>query len=369
MNDFTGIRNDRGTIAEKTPLPFILLMLPLLKLYQWLLEWRNWMWDRGLFTPRRLSGKVISIGNLTVGGTGKTPLTLYIATFLHHQGFRVAVLSRGYKREKKRALAVVSDGEKMLSSLRYAGDEPYLIARNLPTVPVVVHSDRYRAGQWAEEKLGAEMHLLDDGFQHRRLWRDVDLLLLDGNESLPEFHLFPRGRLREPFKGIRRADIIVITQSAPGHSPSLMLEAVKRYNPTAPLFHIHRLLKGLFWVKEDREVKEIPFRTKRVVSLCAIAQPLYFEQDLRRLQLEIVHSFRFRDHHWYNQKEVNAVISTARKLEAEAVVSTEKDSLRLSRLELGDLPFLYLKIGVKISEEKQFQQTLMRKLRLNVEGE
>lgn len=356
-------------MAEKTPSPFILLMLPLIKLYQWIVEWRNWMWDRGLFTPRRLSGKVISIGNLTVGGTGKTPLTLYIARFLHQQGFRVAVLSRGYKRERKRDLTVVSDGEKILSSPRYAGDEPHLIARSLPAVAVVVHSDRYQAGQWAEERLGAEMHLLDDGYQHRRLWRDVDLLLLDGNESQPELHLFPRGRLREPLKGITRADIIVITHAVPGHSPSPVLEAIKRYNPTAPLFYSQRRLEGLFWVKGDRDVKEPLFRTGKVVSLCAIAQPRYFEEDLRQLQLEIVHYFRFRDHHWYNQKEVNAVISTARQLEAEAVVTTEKDALRLSHLELSDLPFLYLKIGVKIREEKEFQQALMSKLRLNPEGE
>ncbi|TKJ33593.1 tetraacyldisaccharide 4'-kinase [bacterium (candidate division B38) B3_B38] len=369
MNDIGSIREDRGTITGKTSSPLILLMLPLIKLYQWFLEWRNWMWDRGLFTLRRLSGKVISIGNLTVGGTGKTPLTLYVARFLHQKGFRVAVLSRGYKREKKRALAVVSDGEKILSSPRYAGDEPYLIARNLPAVAVVVHPDRYRAGQWAEEKLGAEMYLLDDGFQHRRLWRDVDILLLDGNEIQPELHLFPRGRLREPLKGIRRADIIVITQSAPGQSHSPVLEAIKRYNPTAPLFYSQRLLKGLFWVKGDRKVREPPFRTRRVVSLCAIAQPLYFEEDLRQLQLEIVRSFRFRDHHWYNQKEVNAVVSTARQLNTEAVVTTEKDALRLSQLKLGDLPFLYLKIDIEIREQEEFQQTLMSKLRLNPEGE
>ena len=369
MNNATSIRKEREATADKTPSPFILLMFPVIKLYQWLLGWRNWMWDRGLFTPRRLSGKVISIGNLTVGGTGKTPLTLYIARFLHQQGFRVAVLSRGYKRERKQDLTVVSDGEKILSLPRYAGDEPYLIARNLAEVAVVVHSDRYRAGQWAETKLGAEMHLLDDGFQHRRLWRDVDLLLLDGNESQPELHLFPRGRLREPLKGIKRADIIVITQSAPGGSPSLMLEAIKRYNPTAPLFYSHRRLEGLFWVRGDREVKEPLFRTGRMVSLCAIAQPLYFEEDLLQLQLEVVQCFRFRDHHWYNQKEVNAVIATARQLEAEAVVTTEKDALRLSHLELGDLPFLYLKIGVEVREEEEFQQTLMSKLRLNPEGE
>ena len=369
MKNITSIRKEKGATADKTPSPFILLMLPLIKLYQWLLEWRNWMWNRGLFTPRRLSGKVISIGNLTVGGTGKTPLTLYIARFLHQQGFRVAVLSRGYKRERKRDLTVVSDGEKILSSPQYAGDEPYLIARNLPAVAVVVHSDRYRAGQWAEERLMTEMHLLDDGFQHRRLWRDVDLLLLDGNESQPELYLFPRGRLREPLKGIKRADIIVITQYAPGGSPSLMLEAVKRYNPTAPLFYSQRRLEGLFWVKGDREVKETPLRSGKVVSLCAIAQPLYFEEDLRQLQLEVVYHFRFRDHHWYNQKEVNAVISTARRLKGEAVVTTEKDALRLSHLELGNLPFLYLKIGVEVREEEEFQQTLMSKLRLNPEGE
>jgi len=117
-------------------------------------------------------------------------------------------------------------------------------------------------------------------------------------------------------------------------------------------------------VKGDQEVKETPFRTRRVVSLCAIAQPLYFEEDLRRLQLEIVRSLKFRDHHWYKQKEVDAVVSTAHQLGAEAVVTTEKDALRLGHLKLDDLPFLYLKIGVTIREEEKFQQTLMRKLRL-----
>jgi len=361
MRDITSIEADRRVIARGIP---FLLMFPLLKLYQWLLGWRNWMWDRELFTPRRLSGKVISIGNLTVGGTGKTPFTLYVARFLHQKDFRVAVLSRGYKRKKRRALTVVSDGEKIFSPPRYGGDEPYLIARSLAGVAVVVHPNRYRAGRWAEESFGAEVHLLDDGFQHRRLWRDVDILLLDGNESQQELHLFPRGRLREPLKGMKRADIIVITNSILGQRPSPVLEALKEQNPTAPLFHSQRLLRGLFWVKGDREVKETPFRTRRIVSFCAIAQPLYFEEDLRRLQLEIVRSLRFRDHHWYKQREVDAVVSTARQLGAEAVVTTEKDALRLGHLELGDLPFLYLKIGAKIREEEKFQQTLMRKLQL-----
>ena len=365
MRSIRSIKEERGADTRKTLSRFILLLLPLLKLYQWLLEWRNWMWDQGLFATRRLSGKVISIGNLTVGGTGKTPLTLYVAKFLHQKGFRVAVLSRGYQRKKRRVLTVVSNGEKILSSPRYAGDEPYLIARSLPGVAVAVHPDRYQVGRWAEERLGAEVHLLDDGFQHRRLWRDVNILLLDGNESQQELHLFPRGRLREPLKGIRRADIIVITQSTPEQSSLPVMEAVKEHKSTSPLFYSQRLLRGLFWVKGDREVKEIPFASRRVVSLSGISQPHYFEEDLRRLQLEIIRSFRFRDHHWYKQRELDAVVSTARELGAEAVVTTEKDALRLSHLELGDLPFLYLKIGAKIREEEEFQQTLMKKLRLN----
>jgi len=358
------MEKQKGTATRERSSPLVFLMFPLLKVYQWLLELRNWMWDRRIFSARRLAGKVISVGNLTVGGTGKTTFTLYLASFLRQKGFRVAVLSRGYKREKRRALAIVSDGEKILSPPKYGGDEPHLIAKSLPGVAVVVHRDRYQAGRWAEQKLGTEIHLLDDGFQHRRLWRDVDILLVDGNESQQGLRLYPRGRLREPLEGIKRADIVVVTQSTPEQSPPYVLEAIKEHNPTAPIFYSQRLLKGLFWVKGDQEVRESPFLTKRVVSLCAIAQPRYFENDLQRLQLEIVRSFRFKDHHWYKQGEVDAVVATAHQLGAEAVVTTEKDALRLSRLEFGHLPFLYLKIGVKIREE-EFQQTLMSKLRLN----
>ena len=215
------------------------------KLYELAVRARIVAYERGLLKTYRLSAPVISVGNLTVGGTGKTPCVAFIARTLRDAGHRVAILSRGYKRETRGRVEVSTEKE-ILCSPRESGDEPYLLAQSCPGVRVVVDEDRYAAGQWLEGQSPISVFLLDDAFQHLRLARDLNLLLVDASEALAAAKMVPFGRLREPLAGLRRADAVIFTRSDHPFDRVSLVETVENYaRPNTPVFFAHHEMTGL----------------------------------------------------------------------------------------------------------------------------
>ncbi len=260
---------------------------------------RNALYDRGIVPTRRLEGPVVSVGNLSVGGTGKTPFILLIGELLKARGIKFDVLSRGYGRRSRGVLEVDPGG-----SPRNFGDEPLLIARKL-LVPVVVGEQRFEAGLVAEKKFGPQMHLLDDGFQHRELGRDFDIVLVTPDD--PRDQLLPAGRLREPVNCLGRADAVVLTGDA--NSGDFPLEGKL----------VWRMRRGII-------AENIP---PRPVAFCGIARPRNFMLQLQFAGIEPAAEATFRDHHLYTQRDIRDLLALKQQSEAGGFVTTEKDAINL----------------------------------------
>jgi tetraacyldisaccharide 4'-kinase len=307
---------------------------------------------RGGRSPvRRLPCKVISIGNITVGGVGKTPMTQWLAARLRDAGHRVAVVSRGYGGGAEKRSGVVSDGRKMLMDPEMAGDEPYMTAARLPGVPVLVGRDRCASGLRAVSRFDCGVVLLDDGFQHLKLERDLDLVLMDAARPLGNGRLLPRGPLREPPGALSRAHGIVLTRCDEARSfPAI----VDRYAPGTPVFKsVHTPYPHLFLpagraparfaetVTNPAETLSA-LRGRRVMGFSGIARNDAFEKTLRRLAVETVGFMGFSDHHRYAGADLRAVLKTAEDRSADLLATTEKDWVRLADRSPWPLDFLVL---------------------------
>lgn len=306
----------------------------------------------------RLGRPVISIGNLVVGGSGKTPVVASVAQLLQEAGERPAILSRGYARRSKARVVVVNDGTGMAVSASEAGDEPCMLARALPEVPLVVCASRYEAGRVAEARFGATVHLLDDGFQHIRLARDIDLLLVSGADL--EEAVLPSGRLREPLDAARDADALLVPGSA---ADAARVGDVLGVTTTFSLTPSRGALRVL-----------APFtggpastRGTRVVAVAGIARPARFFDDLRVDGFDVAQSFAFRDHHWFTPHDVQVACDAALALGAAGIVTTEKDAVRLEPLleraaSLGSLPWACVPYSVRVEPADRFRTWLLGRL-------
>lgn len=297
---------------------------------------------------------VLSVGNLTVGGTGKTPLVAWLAGQLLALGRRPAVVSRGYGGTAGRGPCVVSRGQGPLCSADVCGDEPYLLARSLPMVSVVVGADRW-AGATAAAGAGADVVILDDGFQHRRLARDLDLVLLDARDPFGGFRLLPAGTLREPIRGLARADLALVTRSRPDQTHEAIESEVRRHNPHAPILRAGHRRVG-FFDSAGRTAE----RPRNAVVFCGIGNPRSFRDDLEAENVRIAAFEASRDHHRYDVAEVRRLRSLAASLNA-VPVTTEKDLVRLPEEALaGDGPPI---VALRIEAEVFDPQPLIAAIR------
>ncbi|GIX46479.1 MAG: tetraacyldisaccharide 4'-kinase [Candidatus Tectimicrobiota bacterium] len=315
----------------------------------------------GLRQPRRLPCRVLSIGNLTVGGTGKTPLALWVARWYQKAGCRVAVLCRGYGGTLKGRFGVASCGEGPQQPWHVVGDEAYFLAQALPGIPVLAGKDRYAAGRYACAAFGSEVVLLDDGFQHWRLARDLDVVLLDASNPLGAGALLPRGILREPLPALERADVVVVTR-APAAAAAALPAPLRPWLAQKPLCALTLQAEAL--VGGAGETYPLAFlQGQRAVAFAGIGNPGAFLATLQSLGCEVPVLLCFPDHHPYRAADWQAIAEVARQRQATCLVTTEKDAVRLSPAWPAPVPLYRLRVGVSFTAgAEDFGQHLQRLL-------
>ncbi|HZT69999.1 MAG TPA: tetraacyldisaccharide 4'-kinase [Terriglobia bacterium] len=340
------------------------LLMPVASLYGFGARVRRHAYDRGWFESRRLSRPVISVGNLTLGGSGKTPLVGHIARLLVRNRYKPSILTRGYGRVRGKDIIALDPQPNRAPDPRSVGDEPALLARALPEVPIVICSDRYRAGRLAEERYGVDVHILDDGFQHLSLAREVDLVAVDLTRNVFHEALFPAGRMREPASALARANLIVLTRSEIGDAAS-MEKQIRRINPEAPIFRCETSLLALAELGGRREVDAAQYHGKPACAFCAIGNPSAFFADLRRWGFHLVAELAFRDHHVYHESDLLRISRTASETGAAFLITTEKDVMNLPPQVQIVLPVLACEIQAKILDVGQFEKVLLARLSSN----
>ncbi len=291
------------------------------------LSLRERCYQLGLFKTRQLNIPVISIGNLTVGGTGKTPTTMALAS-LFSKDLRVAVVSRGYKRHSAKDPLIVSDGVSILASAVEGGDEPYLMAKQLQGVSVVVGSDRYEAASLAVKELGAQVIILDDGFQNRRLRKDLELLLVDGQSGFGNGRLLPAGPLREPLEAVGRADAILIVKRGSAPVDPQVSEILERLAPGIPIFGLDISLSHFQFVEGEPISIEV-MRGKRAVAFCGIGNSQAFFRGLEEVGITLLKRLSFPDHHRYRNQELAKIATLGKGEEDLCFITTEKDLVNM----------------------------------------
>jgi tetraacyldisaccharide 4'-kinase len=292
----------------------------------------------------------VSVGNLSVGGSGKTPIVAHLARLLLEHGERPSILSRGYGRHRPQdGVTVVSDGAAVLAGIGSAGDEPLMLARGLPGVPVLVGASRYLSGRLAEERLGASVHLLDDGFQHLELRRDVDLLVIDERDL--DDQLVPVGRLREPLTAAAQADAVLVN--------SVEDSAAERIGRTLGLSTCFRVERRL-GLPHRLDGVSVP-TTDRVLAAAGIARPERFFADLAAAGWNVVGTIRFPDHHRFTNRDLKRLTAAARAADA-IVMTTEKDAVRLAADNLGTLAVAAVPLTASIEPAPVFAAWLLGRL-------
>lgn len=341
-------------------------LAPLAWVYGLMVRRRNRGFDLHPDSAGRADLPVVSVGNLAVGGTGKTPITLALARFLRNEGWEPVIVSRGYgRRGRSGELRTVEpgNGEPLQDARRY-GDEPTLMARNLHGVPVVVCRDRLRAVRHARDRFGVDIAILDDGYQHRRLHRDLDLLLIDSMNPFGNGRLLPAGPLREPLREIRRASAVLLTRWNLGPGDGSLVDAVRRWGrPDTPVFRFRQRCLGLLGPIEGNrggleQIGQIP-----VLAFAGIGNPDSFAAELNRSGMKVRHTVWFRDHHPYSVTDRNRIVRMAARMGAEVLLTTEKDRMRFP-VEGCPLPVYALEVALEPMEEQEFHRFLRRGLPL-----
>lgn len=330
-----------------------------------------------LIASRKLPCRVISIGNITVGGTGKTPMTIFMAERLRQFGYRVVVIGRGYKGTARKTGTIVSDGQSVCADPETVGDEPYLLACRLKGIPVMVGRNRFSVGQMAVDRFQPQVVVLDDGFQHIQLARDVDLVLLDYHSPFGNRHLLPRGTLREPQSALKRSDALVWTRRPHASRPQSRSpeHPLNDTSPQTPVFSTSHV-PCLYQVPRDWRASPAvpspfdfpdaprPVSRHRVVAFSGIARNDDFRQTLATLGFNVAHFAQFPDHHWYTDADLAAIEQAAEQFSAQCLVTTDKDYVRIAHRKTWPLELVV--VGVRISfgeDEQRFEAFLNEKLR------
>ena len=347
------------------------------KVYRQAVQLRLGLYRRRIFRPQELGCPVVSVGNLTVGGTGKTPVAEMLARELQRRGRRVAILSRGYKsvprpfsqRLKNKLFKhldlfpprVVSDGNAVLLDSRHAGDEPHMLAKNLPGVCVLVDKDRVKSGLHALRHFGSDLLLLDDGLQYQRLRHRIDVVLVDRQAPFGNEHLLPRGTLREPPCNLRRASYIVVTKSGPQPDHDLLVR-LSRLNPTAAIIECSHAPRYWQNIQTGERLPLEHLRGRHVGAMSGIARPESFEEGVRQLGAIVEITKGFADHHRFTKKEILRFLEWCDRRSLDALVTTEKDAVRFPDIDRPPVPMLFLRVEIEILRGGEHWEDLLRRL-------
>jgi len=313
-----------------------------------------------ILPSKRLPCRVISVGNITVGGTGKTPMTIFLAQKLQQTGYRVAIVSRGYKGGAERQGGIVSDGNGLLMDSGRAGDEPFMMAGRLKDVPVIVGKKRFEAGRLAVNKFQPDVIVLDDAFQHLQLKRDIDIVLLDHDQPFGNTHLLPRGILREPLTAMKRATAFILTRcrADANETAEAPIAALKSLLPETPIFKSSSV-PYYYAVKEGalppipaasnfsapRNLKDL--KNRKVFGFSGIARNDDFQRTVKTLGFDVTGFLEFPDHHLYAEPDLLTIVRTAGESGARQLITTEKDYVRLTGK--GACPMDLVVVGVRVA--------------------
>ncbi len=328
------------------------------KLYELGARMRMALYETAYLKPKSLAKPVISVGNITAGGTGKTPLVEYIARYLTDEGYETVVLTRGYGRQSAARVAL-NDGQPA-PSWKLAGDEPLMLARRLPDVKIIVDADRHASGRFAETTYGCDAFVLDDGFQHFQLQRDLDILVLDATDPFGNGELLPFGRLREPLYALRRAGAIVVTRTDRAFDQEYLLGVLAACEVAAPVFFAYHDIVGVHELGSRRPQAQRMLVGQPIGAFSALGRPVVFEDDLANLGANVVFAKRFPDHHAYAAQDIAALVAAAKAAGATRLVTTEKDAVKLEGFAFGDLPVSVVEIKAKLEDEVGLKSLLLR---------
>lgn len=334
-------------------------------IYEKVIDARNRRFDAGRTAAHDLGARTISIGNITAGGTGKTPLVIKTAGFLAERGKRVCVITRGYGRQNPKTRLLVSDGRSVLAEAKTAGDEAVELAKRLVGKAIVIaDADRVRAAEWARTEFGVNAFVLDDSFQHRYAKRDVDIVCIDALDPFGGGKMLPAGRLREPLKGLARATAVVITRSdlvGDGVVADLRLE-IARYAPSIPIFASTVSMRNMVELNVFTGTSNAPadysaIANRKAYAFCGLGNPRVFFDQLRRDNFELAGETAFADHYKYAERDIEKMEKQARSCGAAFLLTTAKDAVKLAGLRL-DLPCFVVEIDIRIDDEAGFAALL-----------
>jgi tetraacyldisaccharide 4'-kinase len=333
-----------------------IVLSPLSVLYEAITRTRLSLYRRGTFRTVALERPVISVGNITTGGTGKTPLVEWVSRLLAANDKKVCILTRGYGRENANRNVLVSDGKTVFPSAAQAGDEAFLLATRLQGLAAVVSdADRVSAGEGAIKHLGVDCFVLDDGFQHLRLARNLNIVTIDATNPWGGGSLLPAGRLREPVSGLRRADCVVLTRTDQRDNVSGLVSEVETHSGGRPVFLSRMKPVGIHSIgQQEPEI----LRSRRVAALCAVGNPSSFFTQLRRDGYEVALEKIFPDHHNYSQGDLSTVTNEAQGVGADCLITTAKDAVKLQPLKI-DFPCYVLEIEIAIENADELSRMIL----------
>jgi tetraacyldisaccharide 4'-kinase len=334
------------------------ILLPFSFLYRLISGARTWLYESGVWKQRKLEARVISVGNVTAGGTGKTPLVIYLAEKLKEKNRKVAILTRGYGRKKKQMVELTKQTRERINWVD-VGDEPYLLAGRLVDVPILVSRRRAISGRHAIRELGSEILILDDGFQHLKLSRDLDIVVIDSTDPFGNGRLLPAGILREPLTSLKRADLFVMTKTDQASSTDELIGVLKGHNPKAPIVESVYRVRSVEDLISGHPVEPKDMRGKSAIAFSGIGNPASFESSLKQLGIRISKHRKFRDHHAYGRKDIADIKRQAEESRADFIITTEKDSVRIPLVKESEIPFYVLGIDLAVI---QGEETLLNRI-------
>jgi tetraacyldisaccharide 4'-kinase len=346
----------------------VLILAPLGALYSAMMRARLALYRRGALPIHKINSPVISVGNITTGGTGKTPIVEWVARAAAREKARACVLTRGYGRADAGKRVLVSDGERISADAREGGDEPRLLAEMLQGVAAVISdADRVAAARWAEENLKSDLFILDDGFQHLRIARDLDLVAVDATNPWGGGRLLPGGRLREPPSGLARADCIILTRAEQSQDIDSLHKQAERYSNGRPVLLSSTRTKAIRPLDETMITSAVPDLASHhsspithhslpqpIAAFCAIGNPASFFAHLRNDGHTLSYTRAFTDHHVYEQSDIDTIVAEAKRQGARALLTTAKDAVKLRSLRF-ELPCYVLEIELEFDDEEKLR--------------